>query len=464
MNMNIKVNRPLIPFRSCKDTFYIPEFIKNNIYQKPSREIHTKLTEISKTLAEQASKSKQDKQRLLKRKAELLTDIRNFRKEINDQLDKLEKNSVDEIEDKVKCLESKIEEGLKQLQAHKDKITSANKKLAFFNQNQADVFVNMKMAEDAAHLANQCMEDTKMKSTVADMEFQPDRTILTQLEKSSTLGLLTENPTKIASSLFQIRRELSYCVKVKSDNKDCDITCACYLKDGQIFLADKNNMKLKQIHDYDYTVTDHCDLPGEPWQVCSINTAGVALTLPLQNEVHFISAGRKMKATYKIKTDFECYGLAYTSNNLYISDGNTSVYMYSLSGRKLKQFSKTQSGQKLFSDISSLAVRQDATRIYVADFYNGVIVLDNNFQVITTYNGRQLMGASCCYISEAGSVLVSGGNSKNVVQFTSDGELIGDVIKANKRRSGIKSVCCNQQMSKMFVCRSHENNIEVYDI
>jgi hypothetical protein len=135
-----------------------------------------------------------------------------------------------------------------------------------------------------------------------------------------------------------------------------------------------------------------------------------------------------------------------------------------MSGRKLKQFSTDQSGQKMFSFINSLAVSKDATMIYVADNNKGLIVLDNNGQIITTFNGKQLEGAICCHLTEAGSVLVSGALSNNMLQFTSDGELIGEVIKADSEKQEINSVCCNQQMSKMCISRAREDNIEVFDI
>ncbi|XP_060604297.1 uncharacterized protein LOC132757125 [Ruditapes philippinarum] len=319
------------------------------------------------------------------------------------------------------------------------------------------------MAEDVANVANKYMEDTNMKCTVDELDFIPDKTILSQVKQNIALGPRTKTSTKYASSLFQIRRDKSYCVKVKSDTEDCYISSACCLKNGSILLADHNNKKLKQIRGYNYTVTDYYDLPEQPWQVCSISKTDVALTLPLQHEVHFISGEEKMKRTNKIKTDFECYGLAYTNNNLYISDASTSVYVYTLSGTKLQHFSETQSGQKLFSNIHSIAVSTDGARIYVADFYNGLIVLDNNGQVITTSNGEQFCGANCCYITKAGSMLVSTYGS-SVLQFTPDGELIGEVIKADSEgRSEILSVCCNQQMSRMFVC-SIDDNIGVYGI
>jgi hypothetical protein len=308
------------------------------------------------------------------------------------------------------------------------------------------------------------MEHAKIKSTVEDIEFQPDRTILTQLEQKKTIGILSEKPTKTADNLFQIKGNQSYNVKVKSDNDSCNVKSACCMEDGTIILVDGFNVKLKQLDRYNYTVTDYCDLPRQPWQVCMINNTQVAVTIPSKEEVHFISLERNMKTTNKLKTDFSCTGLAYANNNLYIADNDTSVYMYTLSGRKLNQFSNDQSGHRLFSDIYSLAVRQDATRIYVADWYNGLIVLDNNGQIITSFNDEQLKAANCCYLTEAGSVLVSGDYSNNVLQLTCDGELIGEVTKADSGKGGIRSVCCNQQMTKMCISRYTDVNIEVFDM
>jgi DNA-binding beta-propeller fold protein YncE len=320
------------------------------------------------------------------------------------------------------------------------------------------------MAEDAANVANNYMEHAKMNSAVEDIEFQPDRTILTQLDNNKTLGTLSEKLTKTSVNLFQIKGNQSYNVKVKSDNDSCHIKSACCMEDGAIILADFSNNKLKRLHSHNYTVTDYCDLPAYPWQMCMINNTQVAVTVPSLMEINFISLEGKMKTTNKIKTDFTCYGLAFANNNLYISDGGTSVYIYTLSGRKLKQFSKDQSGHKLFTDIHSIAVSKDATRIYVADFYNGLIVLDNNGQVIKSFNDEQLEKASCCYLTEAGSVLVSGVVSNNVLQFTSVGELIGEVIKPDSRKENNNLVCCNQQMTKMYISRNGDDNIEVYDI
>ncbi|XP_060562105.1 uncharacterized protein LOC132721755 [Ruditapes philippinarum] len=453
-----------VDHRLCKDTFYIPEYIQNTTYQVASRDIQTKLKEIAKTLEEQADIFKHDKQRLFKRKAQIMADIRKFRQEINDHLDKLEKSSIDEIEDKVKCLEDNIEDGLTKIQAIKSMITSANDKLASTSTNPSEVFVYVKMAEDAANVADIYIENGKLRSTVEDVEFQPDSAILIQLLHEQTLGVLTVKPTMNADNILQKKGEQSYNVKVSTDKNSCNISSACCMEDGTIILADFNNGKLKRLHSCTYSVTDTFDLPEDPYQVCIIGKTHVAVTVPSKKEVHLISLEREMKTTHKFNTDFECYGLAYANSNLYISDSQTSVYMYTLSGRKLNQFSKNQSGHEMLSNICSLAVNKDATRIYVADHFNGLIVMDSNGQVITSFNDEQIKGANCCYLTEVGSVLAPGSAFNNVLQFTCDGELIGEVIKDDSGKGGILSVCCNQQMSNMYISRVWEDNIEVYDI
>jgi hypothetical protein len=275
--------------------------------------------------------------------------------------------------------------------------------------------------------------------------------------------MLTEKTTK-NDKLLEITGGHSYCVKLESDENECSIISACYMKNGTIIQADNKNRKLKRLDSHNYIITDWYNLPGQPWQICKINETQVAVTLPFQQEIYFISVDRQMKTTNKIETGFNCYGFAYAKNHLYISD-ETSVFIYTMTGRRLKQFSTDQSGQKLFSDINSIAVSKNAARIYVADDLKGLIVLDNNGQIVTRYNSKLLQMASYCNLTEAGSVLVSGHDSNNVLQFTSDGELKGEVIKADSRKpAATLSVCCNQQMSKMCISRDGEDNIEVYDI
>ncbi|XP_060579151.1 uncharacterized protein LOC132736093 [Ruditapes philippinarum] len=264
------------------------------------------------------------------------------------------------------------------------------------------------MGEDAENVANKFIEDSRMKITVSDIKFKPDRKVLQILKQNQTIGMLTDKTTKNVDELLKITGGQSYAVKVRSDENECDISSACYIESCEIILADYNNNKLKRLDSHNYTITDCYNLPGEPYQICKINETQIAVALPSHQEIHFISVDRQMKTPNKIITDFNCFGLAYANDCLYISDEGTSLYIYTVTGRKLKQFSTDQSGQKLFFNILSLAVSEDATRIYVSAVDKGLIVLDNNGEIVTTFNDEQVQWAIYCHLTEAGGVLVSG--------------------------------------------------------
>ncbi|XP_045216792.2 uncharacterized protein LOC123566596 isoform X1 [Mercenaria mercenaria] len=463
-----------VDHRLCQDIFYIPDFLKINTTTTTTRDIQQKLKSFTKTLAEHHEKFQSQKQRLLKSRAETLVSVKKFRKEINDRLDELEKNTVDDIEDKYKALIHEIEEGMKQLEKNKANVSSTLDKLFPASKNAIQNFVNVKKAETAASKAAKFVQETKLQISFKDVDFNADDKISSFLAEINVLGKITERMSVDAEckstvavskeeALLQVKGYKEYPVKVQSDKEKCNIVSACTLEDGTIILSDLSNNKLKRLDSSTYSVIDYCDLPNSPWQVCSANKQEVAVCLPGQKEVHFISIGNRMTATNKITTDFVCYGLACTNGNLYISDNDTSVYIYSVSGRKLKQFSKVESGQKLFSDIFSLSVSKDGSKIFVTDWKNGLIILDNSGEVVERFHGSELAGARSCYLTGRGSLLVCGIISKNVLQFRLDGKLIGEVVKCDDKSILNKAICCNQQMSKMIIGRE-DNRIVIYDL
>jgi hypothetical protein len=100
-------------------------------------------------------------------------------------------------------------------------------------------------------------------------------------------------------------------------------------------------------------------------QVCVPSMDGLAVSLPFQREVQFATCEEEMTLTRAIKTDFECFGLAFAQGNLYISDRSVFVYVYSLSGRKLQQYNIDRPGDQLFRCINSMYISHDGSRIYV---------------------------------------------------------------------------------------------------
>ncbi|XP_053402973.1 uncharacterized protein LOC128558139 [Mercenaria mercenaria] len=436
--------------RLCKDISYIPEFLRDN-KSADSSEIQQILKLTAKSMTERHEGFKQEKQRVVKSRVKLLESVKKFRKEINDRLDELEKNTEEDIEEKYKTLINEVEERMQLFETSIAYISTTLNKLESTD-NATQNFVIAKKAEKRVDKVAKVIEEIKVQTPSQNIDLTADPRISSLLEEINVLG--TADIPKEDSR--------KYYVKVQSDKTECDIVSACTLDDGTILLSDNGNNRLKRLDSSIFTVRDYCDLPGQPWQVCAINKQQAAVCLPDKKEVRFISLTNRMNLTNNITTDFVCNGLAYADGNLYISDSNTSVYIYTVSGKLLEQFTKDQSGQNLFYDISSISVSVDGSRIYVADWKNGLIVLDNSGRVVRRFNDSHF-GACDSYITGRGSLLMCGQSSNNVLQFEQNGELIGEVVRSDGRHFHPQAICCNQQMSKMVI-GWNKDEIDVFDL
>ncbi|XP_053381080.1 uncharacterized protein LOC128549051 isoform X2 [Mercenaria mercenaria] len=332
-----------VDHRSCQDIFYIPEFLQSNTRISPAKTTLKKLESIATTLKAHYESFQRGKQELVKRKATTLENIRKFRKEINERLDELEKNTVTDTEVRYKAFISKLEEEMEILEINRANIQSARDKLVSADNNVSQNFVNATKGRNIANKAEKCIEVSKSQLPIEDIDFRPDLRLSALLQELPALGNVTQRETRkikqvtsvkqvsgqknekskyynVSSTqqeaLLKVKGSKKYCVKVQSDIEGCDIVSACTLEDGTILLSDYNNSKLKRLDSSTYTVIDYCDLPGEPWQVCSINKHQAAVCLPSEQEVHFISLSNRMTLTNKITTDFHCFGLANAGGNL----------------------------------------------------------------------------------------------------------------------------------------------------
>jgi hypothetical protein len=128
--------------------------------------------------------------------------------------------------------------------------------------------------------------------------------------------------------LLQVKGKKTYTVKVKSDSETCSIYSACTLADGTIILTDCNNTKLKRVNTTSYTVTDYCEVPHDPLQVCHITDQEVAVSRASSWLIQFVSLGRTMQKTRQINTGFRCYALAYADGKLFVSDSVCVQYVW----------------------------------------------------------------------------------------------------------------------------------------
>jgi hypothetical protein len=180
--------------------------------------------------------------------------------------------------------------------------------------------------------------------------------------------------------------------------------------------------------------------------------------------IDIVTTEGPLKVAREIKTDHVCLGLGYRNGKLYVTDSRKTVYVYNKTGTMLIQFSKDQSGYNLFDNIYSLTVTQDGERMYVADSKYGLVVLSKEGKLHGKYEPSNLRNAWGICETDSGEILVCGESSNNIVQFSPNGEVIGEILTSDGKAGGCQAVCYDHNHQRLIVGRYRRDYIEIYDM
>ncbi|XP_060592892.1 uncharacterized protein LOC132747508 [Ruditapes philippinarum] len=211
-----------------------------------------------------------------------------------------------------------------------------------------------------------------------------------------------------------------------------------------------------------FKILDVCQLPRSPWQICEVDNE-IAVSSSWIN-IDIVTTEGPLKVAREIKTDHRCFGLGYKNGKLYVTDLMETMFVYNKTGTMLIQFSKDQSGNNLFNNIYSLTVSQDGERMYVADNRYGLVVLSKEGKLHGKYKRSNLRNAREICETDSGYILVCGESSNIIVQFSPNGEVIGEILTSDGKAGGCRAVCYDRNHKRLIVGRRDRDYIEVYDM
>ena len=238
--------------------------------------------------------------------------------------------------------------------------------------------------------------------------------------------------------------------EMAGDIRNSFVLGACSLHDGTILLADYNNLCIKRVSPFATSPSDSLLIPGHA-RICYINEQEAAVTIPHNSQVQMISLGQTMKAMRRFKVDLDCCGIAYHDGELFIAN-TTSVYVYDITGTKLRKLTRNKRGVTLFSNIYNLAVSASGRKLFVADTNNGVVAVDSKTgRKVWQYKADDLVNASDVCTDGRGSVFICGGNSHNVLEFSEEGERLGETVRKEVGVTYPTTLCFDTAKSTLVV-------------
>ncbi|XP_045173870.2 uncharacterized protein LOC123535322 [Mercenaria mercenaria] len=392
--------------------------------------------------------------------------IKKFRREMKKKLKELEVSTVAVLDSECDIFVQKLDEEIKSLSHFVRKLDDniGNLKISSESNNASQLFVALQiLSKDISETKS--VYKTMSTQVVKSIDFIPDKSLTKSIQCLENLGTIDYNSIDKPAPLWEIKSAEDISVRTEEDSKDCSIRSACITRLGHILLVDSNNSNIKLLDRAAQKVVDTCTLETTAWSVCTLEGTKSIVSLPRAKRVRIIEADGQIKPTGFIHIGYECFAIAYSMKELYVSDEHGSVIVHSISGDILRRYSKDQNGKDLFSDVWALAVNKPGDRIYVADKDNGVIAINKDGALLWAFEDTTCSDATGICLDEMfHNVLVLGYASDNVTQIGQTGKKVGQVVKQINGLNYPTAMCYEWKSDTLIIANNFGSNLRVFQL
>ncbi|XP_060604756.1 uncharacterized protein LOC132757485 [Ruditapes philippinarum] len=353
---------------SCK-VDYIPDISGDILDSKQYQDILKTLNHTSDQFQQMVEDVKNMTNKSNSSLKESLAEIKKFRQEINQRLDVLERQAEDAakvIKQKnnknLKAVETTYEDMSKSLKTSSDKIKQLNT-----SKQTNKLFMELKLAEKTIHNVKGKTQQL-LSYDIKEHNFQSNDEILNFLKTEESLGTLTHKTFNTESQSVQIKsrqpsHEGEICVKTSKDKYRCWIIGMTLLTPDLLIITDYDNKAVKMVDTNSQSVSDQLQLDAELWDITTVTSTQVAVTLPSIQTIQFISiSSNKLIMKHTVKVGGNCHGISCYQSKLVVSFFNPAkLQILDINGTILT----TTDGKYIFQNPRYIICNRSS--IYVSD-------------------------------------------------------------------------------------------------
>jgi sugar-specific transcriptional regulator TrmB len=150
----------------------VPEYVLDRDPTSQCEGVRRKTLAVAVDIEIQLKIRQREIKRLLKRKEEEVEKIKQFRIDINQKLDNLERKSIVNIENKYKAIIKKIEEQITIFTTFQTDVKSSAEDIKFATSNVSQKFVGMKVANSVTEKAGNGLKEETIQLKRVDVFFE----------------------------------------------------------------------------------------------------------------------------------------------------------------------------------------------------------------------------------------------------------------------------------------------------
>lgn len=402
-----------------------------------------------------------------------LAEIRKFRSQINDLLDKAEETVLVDLkentEEQRNCLMRDISTLTNTLQA----LNSETKLLENANKNGKKEI--MFAADNKASMSIQeyesLIQEMEKEMQTPDLLFEMNTTLIDLLMEIKSLGTITGSKMRTSQQSKKALLDLKVIAKhqvnirIPDDAHTPRITGCAFI--GQyILLCDNENKKLKLL-DNSWKIKDSLILHSSPWNTAVVDAQRAIITLPNDAKLQYIHVLPQLKAGNTIALNYRAAGVQVIDNEIYTvcrnGKGEDEILILDLTGNSKRKISLET--MTYMPNYISLGFVESNTHMYVSDWEDSTVTcLRSDGTVVYEYKDQELVRANGIYVDPMGNALVCGSSSDNVIILTANGIKHRSLLAS---ADGIELPICiafRPEDSTLIVGSQHGNNLFVFTL
>lgn len=399
-------------------------------------DLPSKVQKISDRLS--ALKEKQEKNQLIlqKLKESITQDIKTLRATLNQTLDRLESETVTELEKLYTEINKKLTEEIASCRQIHDELYHTLCSLDIERKmSEYEMFTGFKKCEQRLLVAESLLES--VKTVDSSIKFSPDEKLLNSLSQIEKLGILEKTGTEAPAEQTKHKKHglekgsgtqvskfaIEYNIHEEGDEFQASISGICQLPCGNIVLVDNENCKVKRLNKH-YQVMTSVTIPAYPQSICYIGNHKLAVTVRAEdvrdNGIHCLDTRHgKLNPVKRIPLQHPCQALAFHNNHFYIGS-NTKVYVYTVHGQLVRELFEDSSASLT---VYNLAVSENGSRILIVNSTsNTLLTLDSEGKQLQTFTNSELLVLTGVCIGHRDEIFLCGYNSHNVLKVSPGGK------------------------------------------
>ena len=432
-----------------------------------------KAKEIEDELDKFHLKTKTVLQKLSSLKDTCATEIKIFREEVINWLDKLEQTAMKELNDFASDEQQKLERHISASSTTKQMLETDSKliKDAMKSSVTGEMFAVDVKATNRLKEYEQVLHDLYQEAKTPLMSFTRNKQLIDML-KLDKLGnvtldqIQTYKPKRKLFKDMKVESSSQVDIKLPRDKDTPSITGCGVLPNEQIILCDYNNKNLKRLRS-SFTVKDVLDLRVEPWDVSVINNSSAIITLPYLKQLQYIQLELSLKSGPVIQLDKMCWGIAVAGEDIYVTlhnnPGEGEVRILDMEGSLKRRIGVNSGGSFMFGRPYYVTKNATIGRIYVSDGGTDTVTcLISDGSTVYQYKDKNTTRPRGVCVDDEENIFVCGRGSTNVHIVTASGRKHGCLLTSADGINGPLSVAYRHTDDTLIIGCSRVNNLFVY--